>query len=100
MPFGPAGRHGPARRPRPAGRHAGYRVVGPRSAGSRQNDGMARRTTTPPPAEDFEENIVDIDVTEEMRGSYLEYAYSTIYQRALPDARDGLKPVQRRILYL
>src|SRR5487761_670187 len=61
---------------------------------------MARRggATTPPP-EDFEENIVDIDVTEEMRGSYLEYAYSVIYQRALPDARDGLKPVQRRILY-
>ena len=34
-----------------------------------------------------------------MRGSYLEYAYSVIYSRALPDARDGLKPVQRRILY-
>ncbi len=61
---------------------------------------MARRTTTTPPPEDFEENIVDIDVTEEMRDSYLEYAYSVIYQRALPDARDGLKPVQRRILYL
>ncbi len=60
---------------------------------------MARRTTTTPPPEDFEENIVDIDVTEEMRSSYLEYAYSVIYQRALPDARDGLKPVQRRILY-
>jgi DNA gyrase subunit A len=60
---------------------------------------MARRTTTTPPPEDFEENIVDIDVTEEMRASYLEYAYSVIYQRALPDARDGLKPVQRRILY-
>jgi DNA gyrase subunit A len=61
----------------------------------------ARRggTATPPP-EDFEENIVDIDVAEEMRSSYLEYAYSVIYQRALPDARDGLKPVQRRILYL
>ena len=62
--------------------------------------GMAGRrggTTTPP--EEFEENIVDIDVAEEMRASYLEYAYSTIYQRALPDARDGLKPVQRRILY-
>ena len=53
----------------------------------------------PRPPEDFEENIVDIDVAEEMRGSYLEYAYSVIYQRALPDARDGLKPVQRRILY-
>ncbi len=65
--------------------------------------GMAGRrggTTTPPrEPEDFEENIVDIDVAEEMRGSYLEYAYSVIYQRALPDARDGLKPVQRRILY-
>ena len=55
-------------------------------------------TATPPP-EDIEENIVDIDVTEEMRGSYLEYAYSVIYSRALPDARDGLKPVQRRILF-
>ena len=60
---------------------------------------MARRTTTTSPPDDFEENIVDIDVTEEMRASYLEYAYSVIYQRALPDARDGLKPVQRRILY-
>jgi DNA gyrase subunit A len=83
---------------------------------------MARRTTTTPSSggrgrggpgprngngngngtdedAEFEENIVDIDVTEEMRGSYLEYAYSVIYQRALPDARDGLKPVQRRILY-
>ena len=58
-----------------------------------------RGGTTAPPPEDFEENIVDIDVTEEMRGSYLEYAYSVIYSRALPDARDGLKPVQRRILF-
>jgi DNA gyrase subunit A len=78
---------------------------------------MARRTTTTPSGTgrgrgggagnggdidedaEFEENIVDIDVTDEMRASYLEYAYSVIYQRALPDARDGLKPVQRRILY-
>ncbi len=59
---------------------------------------MARRSTTPPP-EDFDEHIVDIDVRDEMRSSYLEYAYSVIYSRALPDARDGLKPVQRRILY-
>jgi DNA gyrase subunit A len=58
-----------------------------------------RGGVTAPPPEDFEENIVDIDVTEEMQGSYLEYAYSVIYSRALPDARDGLKPVQRRILY-
>jgi DNA gyrase subunit A len=59
---------------------------------------MARRTTAAPP-EDFKERIVDIDVSSEMRTSFLEYAYSVIYQRALPDARDGLKPVQRRILY-
>lgn len=49
--------------------------------------------------EDFEEHILDIDVGDEMRTSFLEYAYSVIYSRALPDARDGLKPVQRRILY-
>src|SRR5690349_17238554 len=62
--------------------------------------GMAgRRGGTTAPPEDFEENIVDIDVGEEMRGSYLEYAYSVIYSRGLPDARDGLKPVQRRILF-
>ena len=58
---------------------------------------MARRTTPPPPP--VPEKIVDIDVGEEMRGSFLEYAYSVIYSRALPDARDGLKPVQRRILF-
>lgn len=58
---------------------------------------MAR--TTSHPSDELAEQIVDIDVGEEMRGSFLEYAYSVIYQRALPDARDGLKPVQRRILY-
>ena len=45
------------------------------------------------------ERIEDVDVADEMQGSFLEYAYSVIYSRALPDARDGLKPVQRRILY-
>ena len=45
------------------------------------------------------ERIEDVDVSTEMQGSFLEYAYSVIYSRALPDARDGLKPVQRRILY-
>src|SRR5215472_18992037 len=100
----PARRRGVAR-DTPAGRH---------------NGGMARRTTTTPSSggrgrggrgpgngngdgvdedAEFEENNVDIDVTDEMRGSYLAYAYSVIYQRALPDAQDGLKPVQRRILY-
>ncbi|HEX7739320.1 MAG TPA: DNA topoisomerase IV subunit A, partial [Marmoricola sp.] len=58
---------------------------------------MARKTAAPP--EDYEENILDIDVGDEMRTSYLEYAYSVIYARAIPDARDGMKPVQRRILY-
>jgi DNA gyrase subunit A len=60
---------------------------------------MAKRSSTPPPPEDFAERIVDIDVEEEMRSAFLEYSYSVIYSRALPDARDGLKPVQRRILF-
>lgn len=65
---------------------------------------MARRSaahhgsTTPPVTPDA--NISDIDVSSEMETSFLEYAYSVIYSRALPDARDGLKPVQRRILYM
>ena len=50
-----------------------------------------------PPPTDGE--IVDLDLSTEMRTSFLEYAYSVIYARALPDARDGLKPVQRRILF-
>ncbi|MFD4834451.1 DNA topoisomerase 4 subunit A [Streptomyces sp. SID4919] len=60
---------------------------------------MARRSTKTPPPDDFEEKILDIDVVDEMQGSFLEYAYSVIYSRALPDARDGMKPVQRRIVY-
>ncbi|WP_404189744.1 DNA gyrase/topoisomerase IV subunit A [Streptomyces tauricus] len=60
---------------------------------------MARRSTKTPPSDDFEERILDIDVVDEMQGSFLEYAYSVIYSRALPDARDGLKPVHRRIVY-
>lgn len=45
------------------------------------------------------EHIIDIDLSQEMQDSFLEYSYSVIYSRALPDARDGLKPVHRRIVY-
>src|ERR687885_2902244 len=60
---------------------------------------MARGGTKQDLSDDFEEHILDTDIKQEMEASYLEYAYSVIYSRALPDARDGLKPVQRRILY-
>jgi len=63
---------------------------------------MARRSPprlSSPAEDDFTERILDVDVSSEMQTSFLEYAYSVIYSRALPDARDGLKPVQRRILY-
>ncbi len=49
--------------------------------------------------EDFAGTIRSVAINEEMRGSYLSYAMSVIVARALPDARDGLKPVHRRILY-
>ncbi len=52
-------------------------------------------TGAPPPASD----IRPVSITDEMRRSYLDYAMSVIVSRALPDARDGLKPVHRRILY-
>ena len=45
------------------------------------------------------ERIISVDIQEEMRKSYIDYAMSVIVSRALPDVRDGLKPVQRRILY-
>ena len=44
-------------------------------------------------------NIIPVNIEDEMRGSYLDYAMSVIIGRALPDVRDGLKPVHRRILY-
>ncbi|MEO9484618.1 MAG: DNA gyrase subunit A [Ekhidna sp.] len=47
----------------------------------------------------FEENIIPINIEEEMRGAYIDYSMSVIISRALPDVRDGLKPVHRRILY-
>lgn len=51
------------------------------------------------PFEPADDGIIPVDIGEEMKGSYLDYAMSTIIGRALPDVRDGLKPVQRRILY-
>lgn len=52
-----------------------------------------------PPPPSSPHDIAPITIEEEMRRSYLDYAMSVIVSRALPDARDGLKPVQRRILY-
>ena len=46
-----------------------------------------------------EDKITNISLVEEMKKSYLDYAMSVIVSRALPDCRDGLKPVHRRILY-
>ncbi|MFN9257740.1 DNA gyrase subunit A, partial [Microcystis sp.] len=46
-----------------------------------------------------QDHVVPTDLSNEMSRSYLEYAMSVIVGRALPDARDGLKPVHRRILY-
>ena len=46
-----------------------------------------------------EQNIIPINIEEEMRGAYIDYSMSVIISRALPDVRDGLKPVHRRILY-
>jgi DNA gyrase subunit A len=53
----------------------------------------------PPPGQPPSHDIAPITIEEEMRRSYLDYAMSVIVARALPDARDGLKPVHRRVLY-
>ena len=45
------------------------------------------------------ENIIPINIEEEMRGAYIDYSMSVIISRALPDVRDGLKPVHRRVLF-
>ncbi|QNN65852.1 DNA gyrase subunit A [Sphingomonas rhizophila] len=54
---------------------------------------------TQPPADDTHGDIAPISIVEEMKTSYLDYAMSVIVSRALPDVRDGLKPVHRRILF-
>ena len=48
---------------------------------------------------DIIQALFRIDIEEEMRASYLDYAMSVIISRALPDVRDGLKPVHRRVLF-
>jgi DNA gyrase subunit A len=54
---------------------------------------------SPPPSPPGDRDIAPISIVEEMKTSYLDYAMSVIVSRALPDVRDGLKPVHRRILY-
>ena len=67
-------------------------------ADAKGTTGSKKKLVGPKPGE-FPGKIVDVDVSSEMSDSFLEYAYSVIYSRALPDARDGLKPVHRRILH-
>src|SRR5699024_6588646 len=79
----------------PTGRFTGS--TGPNDKVQYVAEGIADKKTD---SQDVDTHrILDIDVSSEMQDSFLEYAYSVIYSRALPDARDGLKPVQRRILY-
>ena len=49
--------------------------------------------------EETQERIIPINIADEMRSSYIDYSMSVIIARALPDVRDGLKPVHRRVLY-
>ena len=57
---------------------------------------MAEDTSGLPPAR---QSIIPINIEDEMRGAYIDYSMSVIVSRALPDVRDGLKPVHRRVLY-
>ena len=45
------------------------------------------------------QSIVNVNINEEMKNAYLDYAMSVIVSRALPDVRDGMKPVHRRVMY-
>src|ERR1700756_1896851 len=55
--------------------------------------------TTLPPGDEAGDRIEPVDIQQEMQRSYIDYAMSVIVGRALPDVRDGLKPVHRKILY-
>lgn len=59
----------------------------------------ARISAAAPVPEETQERLVSVDISQEMRSDYIDYAMSVIAARALPDVRDGLKPVQRRILF-
>src|ERR1043166_5941830 len=61
---------------------------------------MAEEITPPPPPPPPNVNLVPVNIEDEMKRSYVDYAMSVIIGRALPDVRDGLKPVHRRILYM
>ena len=49
--------------------------------------------------QDREDRIIDITIEDEMKSAYIDYSMSVIVSRALPDVRDGFKPVHRRVLY-
>ena len=59
---------------------------------------MSDNTTLPPDEAEYD-RVIPIDLNQEMQNSYIDYAMSVIVGRALPEVRDGMKPVQRRILY-
>ena len=59
---------------------------------------MSDNTTLPPDEVEYD-RVIPIDLNQEMQNSYIDYAMSVIVGRALPEVRDGMKPVQRRILY-
>src|SRR6185503_3538045 len=62
-------------------------------------NGPSRRPKTRAEMEPFAKETLPVSLEEEMRRSYLDYAMSVIVGRALPDVRDGLKPVHRRVLF-
>ena len=62
------------------------------------------KTSAPLPPDDIREmfenqNVIDVEIRKEMKTAFMEYAMSVIVARALPDVRDGLKPIHRRIIY-
>jgi DNA gyrase subunit A len=60
---------------------------------------MPEKAAETPPENPARNSIIPREIEEEMKASYLDYAMSVLVARALPDVRDGLKPVQRRILF-